>query len=65
MNIGSDDLIHQSTIDNYWGWSHWSYFQITGCQPARLFQTRYARFWMLKNVNNQFKILNTCIQTLK
>ena len=38
---------------------HWSYFQIAGCQPTRLFQTRYARFLMLKNVKkNQFKILN-------
>ena len=27
-------------------------------QPTRLFQTRYARFWMLKNVKNEFKILN-------
>ena len=23
---------------------HWSYVQIAGCQPTRLFQTRYARF---------------------
>ena len=35
-----------------------SYFQIAGNQPTRLFQTKYARFWMLKNVKNQFKILN-------
>ena len=27
-------------------------------QPTRLFQTRYARFWILKNVKNEFKILN-------
>ena len=37
---------------------YWSYFQIAGNQPTRLFQTRYARFWMLTNVKNQFKILN-------
>ena len=42
------------------GVGHWSYFQIAGCQPARMFQTRYARFQMLKNVTNQFKILNVC-----
>ena len=36
----------------------WSYFQIAGNQPTRLFQTRFARFQMLKNVKNQFKILN-------
>ena len=37
---------------------YWSYFQIAGCQPTRLFQTRHTRFWMFKNVENQFKILN-------
>ena len=37
---------------------YWSYFQIPGNQPAMLVQTRYARFRMLKNVENQFKILN-------
>ena len=31
---------------------------MAGRQPARLFQTEYARFCMLKNVKNQFKILN-------
>ena len=36
----------------------WGYFQIAGCQPTRLFQTRYARFWTLKNVKNELKILN-------
>ena len=25
----------------------WSYFQVADCQPARLFQIRYARFRML------------------
>ena len=42
----------------------WSYFQIVGCQPARLFQTEYARFQMIKNVKNQFQILNACTQML-
>ena len=36
----------------------WNYVQIAGNQPTRLFQTRYARFRMLKNVKNEFKILN-------
>ena len=38
-------------------YQHWSYFQIAGYQPTRLFQTRYARFQMLKSIKNQFKIL--------
>ena len=38
--------------------SHWSFVQIAGCQPTMLVQSRYARFWMLKNVKNEFKILN-------
>ena len=36
----------------------WSYVQIAGCQPTTPFQTRCARFRMLKNVKNEFKSLN-------
>ena len=32
--------------------------QIADCYPATLFQSEYARFWMLKKVENQFKTLD-------
>ena len=56
-NINFTVLKHCLKCHNLGTKCQWSYFQISSCQPARLFQTEYARFQVIENFKNQFKIL--------